>query len=157
MANGAADEPEKAAGGGKRKRGAVRRKGAKKKTPVDLMRALVDPDALAKAAPAIIAGDQHDAINPAYVSPRDFCLAIINNDREVLKRLGLTGKTPSLTQRMEAARIAIPYTDKRMPTDVKVAGGLHSWMAEVQAAETRVVTMRRQNDGSYSDDSDPGS
>lgn len=80
-----------------------------------------------------------------YVDPVDFCLAVINGDVEVLARCGLD-KLPNISARIEAARIAIPYTNKKKPVET-VSKHQFSWHDEISEAEQRVANLRRDEDG----------
>lgn len=71
-----------------------------------------------------------------WLDPVDFCLALINADEAVLKKVGIT-KPPSISQRLYAASIAIPYTNKRQPQEVN-AKVSHSWADAIQKAEDRL-------------------
>lgn len=120
--------------------------GGRKKKPKDILNQLVP------AGPRI----DHDLPPPPpndeprtdytmggkYIDPVEFCMALINADPLVLGRLGIFNP-PSVTQRIEAARIAIPYTNARKPVEV-LSKHEHSWVEEVNKAEDRLSKMREE-------------
>lgn len=78
---------------------------------------------------------------PPKIDPVDFCLAVINNDTAVLHSVGLI-EIPSLDQRLFAARVAVPFTNKRKPVEV-VSKHQFSWVDEISAAEQRTRQLRK--------------
>ncbi len=87
-----------------------------------------DPRALMKDA----------GYNSNWLSPIEFCLALMNNDMALLK----LDRDPTVSQRIEAARIASPYMHQKLPSLVE-QNVTHSWADIVQEAEGRLNTMRQ--------------
>lgn len=79
-----------------------------------------------------------------WLSPLEFCLAVMNGDTVLLKH-DTRGKNRKLTigQRIEAARIAAPFLHQKMPELVE-QNVTHSWADMLREAEERERTMRAQ-------------
>lgn len=114
--------------------------GRPKRTPEEYMKQLVparpriDHDDEAEEAEAVD-GEPYN-YREDWIDPVEFCQAVINADPEVLSRIGIR-KPPSITQRLDAARIAIPYTNKRKPVEINNKHDV-SWVDEIREAEERL-------------------
>lgn len=125
-----------------------RPKGSKDKTPEALMNQLVPAGPRQEyQEPPKDPPPRADGFAQArqYIDPVTFCLALVNCDPVVLNSLGIM-KPPSVTQMIEAARIVIPYTNKRLPLDINTKHE-HSWAEEMTKADERVSSMRKPYDG----------
>ncbi len=121
-----------------RKKGDKSNRGRGGKTPKQFMNQLVPvPDVERIEAEAI---DADFTLAPWRVDPVDFCLAVINNDQEVLNRIGVI-EIPDIDTRLEAARIAAPYTNKKKPVDANIKHQ-YSWVSEITEAEQRTRSLR---------------
>lgn len=118
--------------GGKQE-GAGRKEGAKNKTAQDLMNELGYPK--------------------KWLSPLKFCLAVMNND---IKAIGHKVEEPeegvgrgkykrpiSISQRIEAARIATPYFHQKLPDRLELEAG-DSWADMIREAEERERKMMEE-------------
>jgi hypothetical protein len=124
--------------GGKRD-GAGRKEGSTTKTARDLMNEMGCP--------------------PNWLSPVEFCLAVMNND---MARIGHIVEKPkagrpkkgvgkgngnrpiTIGQRIEAARIATPYFHQKLPEIIDLNPG-DSWAQIIREAEERERTMVNAN------------
>lgn len=142
--------------GGKRK-GAGRKKGDKTnrgragKSPDQFMNALipagprVDHDEAEYVEAEIVEPREGKTHQEEYVDPVQFCLAVINNDQEILTRCGVI-EIPNIAVKIEAARIAVKYTNKPKPVET-ISKHQFSWVDEITEAENRLKTLRKdQND-----------
>lgn len=132
------DKPKKHGG---RRLGAGQKKGGKKVTPAIMAKALLP--ATVTILPAQSGGSY--PMKPGYVDPIDFCLAVMNNDVALLKKLGVdmsAKKRPNISLRLEAARVAAPYTNRKLPTELHVKDK-RGWADTVRAAEARASNMRQ--------------
>lgn len=79
-----------------------------------------------------------------WLSPLEFCLAVINKDYALLRH-NARGKNREFTvpQRIEAARIAAPYFHQKLPELVE-QNVTHSWADMVREGEERLRTMRKK-------------
>ncbi len=135
------DAVGKPKGRGGRRPGAGQKKGGKKLTPAIMAKAMLP--STVTVLPAQSGGSY--PMKPGYVDPIDFCLAVMNNDTELLKKLGMdmsVKKRPGPSIRLEAARIAAPYTNRKLPTELHVKDK-RGWADTVRGAENRVSTMRQ--------------
>lgn len=85
-------------------------------------------------------------IEETWLSPLEFCLAVMNNQFELLEikdQKGLDVKSIPVQTRLEAARIASPYMHQKLPTIVEQTVN-HSWAEQVQRAEQRAYDLRKQ-------------
>lgn len=86
-----------------------------------------------------------------WLSPVEFCLAVMNNDatmihgRDPVTNEPLAGKDPTIGQRIEAARILAPYMHQKLPELVE-QNVTHSWADVMQEAEIRASTMRKPHE-----------
>ncbi len=78
----------------------------------------------------------------SYLSPLEFCLAVINKDNILLGNTGRGAKGVTLSQRIESARIAAPYFHQKLPELVE-QNVTHSWADMVKKGEERLRTMRK--------------
>lgn len=82
-----------------------------------------------------------------WLSPIEFCLALMNGDTAMLYGRNpetgapVEGRDPTLSQRIEAARIAAPFMHQKLPHLVE-QNVTHSWADIIQEAESRLSTMR---------------
>lgn len=131
-----AKKSDKKSHGGKRE-GAGRKAGSANKTATDLMKEMGCP--------------------PEWMPPLVFCLAVMNNDNKFIgnKVAGGQGrprkdggaKPITISQRIEASRIAIPYLNQKLP-EVLDLGVADSWAQMVRDAEERERKMKKQYDAS---------
>lgn len=129
------------------KKGDKRNRGRHPPTPEQFMNSLVpagpriDHDKSEHVKAERVEPGQGFGEIPPKIDPVEFCLAVINNDRRVLGQLGLI-EIPSMDQRLFAARVAIPFTNKRKPVEV-VSKHQFSWVDEISAAEQRARQLRK--------------
>ena len=125
----------------KKKRGG-KKKGTKDKRPKDIVNELIpvsvrvdyDEAEQVDAEPL----DADFTVKKEYIDPVEFCKAVYNGDEEVLNRLGIM-KPPTLGQRLDAARVAIPYTNEKKPQQIATQKHVHSWSDEMKEAEERLT------------------
>lgn len=109
-----------------------RKKGTKDRTPADLMHEMVEHIPASEVLPPA----------RAKIDPIEFCQAVINGDTETLKNCGVEPDKVALRHKMEAARIAAPYTNKRKPIETVNKHEI-SYADEIQRAEQRTLLMRK--------------
>lgn len=137
-----------ARGDGKGKRG--RRKGDPNnrgqagKTPEQFMRQLVplgpriDHAEYIEAEP--VDGNAEFGKRREYIDPVEFCQAVINNNQEILSLCGVM-EPIGLEDKLAAAKIAAPYTNKKKPVET-VSKHQFSWVDEITEAENRTRNLR---------------
>lgn len=131
--------------GAGRKKGDPSNRGAAPPTPEQFMRSLVPAGPRCDHNEEAIEAEPVDADftkEQPKVDPVEFCLAIINNDRETLMRCGVI-EVPDVSAKLMAAKVAIPYTNKRKPVEV-VSKHQFSWADEMNDAERRIREMRME-------------
>lgn len=135
--------------GSGRKKGDPNNRGRAGKSPQQFMDALVpvgprvdhdQPEAEAVEAEFV---DADFTQKKEYIDPVDFCLAVINSDQEVLIKAGVV-EFPTLDQKLEASRVAIPYTNKKKPVET-VSKHQFSWLDEISEAEQRLRNLRQDD------------
>jgi hypothetical protein len=75
-----------------------------------------------------------------YVDPVEFCQAVINSDQEILTKCGVL-QIPTLEDKLMAAKVAVPYTNKKKPVET-ISKHQFSWLDEISEAENRLRTKR---------------
>lgn len=86
-------------------------------------------------------------VNDKWLSPIEFCLAVMNGDMTLINHSERgKGRKLTLGQRLEAARIAMPYMHQKLPELVEQNVVL-SWSDMVKEAEERRRKMRSKIDG----------
>ncbi len=137
--------------GAGRKKGEAGNKGRAGKSPEQFMNALVpagprvDHDRKPEAEP--IDAEPVDFGTPIEpIDPVQFCLAVINGNKFILQSCGVSDGAIEMIKadvgiKIEAARIAAPFTNKKKPVDVDHKH-THSWGAAITEAENRTRTMR---------------
>lgn len=127
--------------------------GRPRKTPEEFMGDLVPAgprvDHNEAEEAEFVDGEYETFTRENWIDPVEFCQAIINADYDVLTKVGIR-KPPSITQRLDAARIAIPYTNKRKPVEINNKHEV-SWVDEIREAEERLNSRLSPEDleGSY--------
>jgi hypothetical protein len=135
--------PRKGAG---RKKGDPSNRGRGGKSPKDFMNALVpisprvDHDQPKSEHVEAEFVDVDFTGKMEYIDPVEFCQAIINGDHQILSRCGVV-EIPGLDQKLEAARIAVKYTNKPKPVET-ISKHQFSWMDEISEAEQRIKNLR---------------
>ncbi len=130
---------------GKPERSGGRRKGAGRK-----------PGDLAKDPRAIMVDSGYAK---HWLSPVEFCLALMNADYALIHGKNMAtpdgkpvdGKEFTISQRIEAARIAAPFMHQKLPHLVE-QNVTHSWADVMQEAENRLSTMRQPHEPPRQDD-----
>lgn len=79
---------------------------------------------------------------PVYVDPVSFCQAVINGDNTILTKCGVV-EIPTLEDKLEAARIAVKYTNNALPTK-SIMTHEFSWGEQVSKAEQRLRELRME-------------
>lgn len=77
-----------------------------------------------------------------WKTPLEFLLAVVNSD---LVAIG-GEKEPSLSQRIDASRIAANYVHQKLPQLVEQSV-THSWGEKIKEGETRIEKMRKNESG----------
>lgn len=136
-------------GGGKRK-GAGRKKGDKNnngragKSPDQFMNALIPAGPHVEYVEAeIVEPREGKTQQEEYIDPVQFCLAVINDDRAILARCGVI-EVPNIAVKVEAARIAVKYTNKPKPVET-ISKHQFSWVDEITEAENRLKALRKEH------------
>jgi len=76
-----------------------------------------------------------------YLSPLEFCLAVVNADKQML---GIADDEEiKLYTRILAANIAAPFMHQKLPAIVEQTV-THSWAEQMEKAEQRASTLRKQ-------------
>src|SRR5688572_24664731 len=105
--------------GAGRKKGDPTNRGRRGKTPGDFMREMVPAgpriDHERVEAEPVEPGQGFGEV-PQPLDPIEFCLAVINGDMATLMRCGVA-EFPTLDQKIQAARFASPYTNKKKPLE----------------------------------------
>lgn len=133
-------------GAGRKKGDPRNKRGSKKTTPEELLARMLPVPAGPRIDHDEAETIEAEPVNaefgrkPQYVDPVSFCQALINNDVEVLSMLGIM-RPPDLEERLIAAKIAAPYTNKKKPTET-VNRFEVSWADEIRAAESRADNLR---------------
>lgn len=128
--------------GSGRKKGDPNNRGKAGKSPDQFMRELivagsrVDPQAEEAEAVEV----NFDEQPKEYVDPVTFCQAVVNGDTNTLSKCGVM-EIPTLDQKLDAAKIAVKYTNKAKPVET-ITKHEHSWIDGITQAEQRVKTLR---------------
>lgn len=135
---------------GKKKRGRKKgdpknKRGAKKTTPEEFMGKMliaagprIDHDETIEAEPVDAShefGKRRECIDPI-----EFCQAVINNNEEILSLCGVR-EPIGLEDKLAAAKVAAPYTNKKKPVET-VSKHQFSWVDEITEAENRTRNLR---------------